>query len=242
MSVFDMFRKPQAQQPQPQQPQPQGNQHVQTNPTVPNQTNTPEQQPSAQNPNPESPVDKFKDLWNTPNHSADQNPVFTLQPEQLNQVASKLNFSQGISQETLAKVAAGGDEAVKALGEVINIMGQNIFKNSAQFTSHITEAGYGAAQQQINKGLPNLVKQQLSTSQLFESNPALRDPAIQPVVRALHSQLTQQHPEASPAEINGMLSDYMTRMNGAFSKTGEQGNKGQSNQGQDNFDFSSFLS
>lgn len=240
MSVFDMFRKPQAQSQPQQQPQPQGNQHVQTNPTVPNQTNTPEQQPSAQNPNPESPVDKFKDLWNTPSHSADQNPVFTLQPEQLNQVASKLNFSQGISQETLAKVAAGGDEAVKALGEVINIMGQNIFKNSAQFTSHITEAGYGAAQQQINKGLPTLVKQQLSTSQLFESNPALRDPAIQPVVKALHSQLTQTYPNASPTEINGMLGDYMTRMSGAFGKENGQ-DKQRQNSGPDNFDFSSFL-
>lgn len=246
MSFMDIFRKPaqpqQQQQPVQQQPgqQQPANQHVETNPQVPNSSNTPQQQPTPENPNPQSPNDKFAGLWNTPTNNANgQAPNFKLAQEQLDQVASKINFSQGISQDALSKVAAGGQEAVEALGQILNQFGQNVFKTNAQFSSHITEAGYGAAQEQLNKGLPTLVKQQLSTSQLFESNPALRDPAIQPVVRALHSQLTQQHPEASPAEINGMLSDYMSRMNGAFNKADDSKTKQTKQDNSD--DFSSFL-
>ena len=234
MSILDIFR--------PAAPAaPAANPHVANNPQVPSANNSPQQQPTQSNPNPESPTDKFKDLWNTtPNSSENSNPNFQLAPEQLNKVASGLNFTQGISQEAVAKVAAGGEEAVQALGEILNVFGQNIFKTNAQFTSNLTEAGYGAAQKQLNSNLPTLVKQQLSTSELFTANPALRDPAIQPVVRALHSQLTQQHPEATPAEINGMLSDYMGRLGGAFNKADPTATE--KAKGEENFDFSSFLS
>lgn len=247
MSIMDIFRKPVQQAQQPSQPAQQpgqqpANQHVETNPTVPNSSNTPQQQPTPQNPNPESPNDKFKDLWNNPsNQSADQAPNFRLAPEQLDQVASKINFTQGISQETLGKIAAGGPEAVEAMGQILNTVGQNIFKTNAQFSSNITEAGYGAAQQQLNRGLPTLVKQQLSTQELFSANPALRDPAIRPVVQALHSQLTLQHPEASPSEINGMLSDYMSRMSGAINKPADDANKVNESKREAFDDFSSFL-
>ena len=244
MSIFDIFsgkgQQQQQQQPQPPQNNSSGSQHVQTNPMVPNGTNSPQQQPTTANPNPESPVAKFDDLWKMEPTQPNQAPNFKIDPQQLNKVTSSMDFSRSVSRDDLAKIAQGGEEAVGALVNVLNNFGREVFSTSAQFSSHMTESGYNTAQQVLDRGLPNLVKKQFTQNELFQSNPKLREPALQPLVMAIQSQITQKYPNATPQEVNSMLSQYMDSVGKAFTKDDPEPQKGGAQSGA-NFDFSSFL-
>lgn len=206
MSIFDIFRG-NAQQPQ-QQAAPQ-NQHIQSNPTVPNQSNTVQQQPTPENPNPQSPTDKFADLWkmeSTPNQAA---PNFKLNQEQLQKVTGSMDFSKSVSPDDLARVVQGGEDAAVALKNILQTVGRDVFGMAAQFSSHMTESGYKVSQEALDKGLPNMVRKQLTSQELYAANPKLRDPALQPLVGALQSQFADKHPNATPTEINAMVSEYL---------------------------------
>lgn len=241
MSVFDLFRKnaPADQNQQQSQPQPPQNQHVQGNPTIPNNTNTPEQIPTPTNPDPKSPNAEFQDLWKMEPTQPNQAPNFRIDPAQLSQVTGNMDFSKSVSRDDLAKIVNGGEEAVGALVNVLNSVGREIFSTNAQFSSHMTEAGYTSAQQAIDRGLPNLVKKQFSQNELFQSNPKLREPALQPLVMAIQDQIGKKYPNASPAEVNSMVDRYFSdHVSKAFTK--EEPESPQS-RAQGNFDFSSFL-
>lgn len=238
-NLFGGANKNQQQQQTQQQQQPQ-NPHVAGNPTVPSG-----QEPGA-NPNPKteatvSPTDKFKDLWQTdPNAQSNNNqPNFKLNPEQLQNVTGKMDFTKSLKQEDMAAIAQGGEGAVAALGNILNSFGRELFGANAQFASHLTETGYNSASKIIDQGLPGVVRSQMTAQQLYASNPKLKDPALQPLVGALQGQFSAKHPNASPQEINDMVSEYFTTVvGGAFAKPEDTSAKDKYNQAAD---FSSFL-
>ncbi len=239
MAIFDIFKSKQPEQQAQQQPV--GNSHIQNNPMIPDNTNTPAHQQTAENPNPESPLDKFNDLWKMEPTQGNQAPNFRIDPEQLGKVTSQMDFSRSVSQQDLEQIVNGGEEAVGALMNVLNGVGRQIFSMNAQFTSHMTEQGYSTAQQAIDAGLPNLVKKQFSQNELFQSNPKLKEPALQPLVMAIQSQVAQKYPNATPSEVNAMVDQYFTEVVGkSFTK---EDPKAQSQAASSaNFDFSSFIS
>lgn len=216
MAIFDIFRpqpqgQPQQQGQQPQQPT-SGNPHVDANPMVPSANNTPQQQPTPQDPEPKSPNAEFAELWKIEPTASNQTPNFKIDPAQLNKVSSQMNFAKNVRQEDVAKIMQGGEEAVGALMNVLNAVGRDVFAMNAQFTSNMAESGYQAAQSSINSGLPNLVKQQFTRNELFESNPKLREPAMQPLVLAIQSQISQKYPNATAAEVNSMVDKYFNEV------------------------------
>lgn len=206
-----------SQQQNPGQPQ-QPNQHVQGNQTVPNGS-----QPAA-NPNPQteqtqSPNDKFKELWSNPTQHTEAAPNFKLDPAQLGKVTGSMDFMKNVSRDDLAKIAQGGDAAIEAFGSVLNTMGREVFGAAAQFSSHMTESGYQSASKVIDSGLPSAIKKQLTEQHLYQANPKLKDPALQPLIGALQTQFSAKHPNASPQEIESLVSEYMTTVvGGAFAK------------------------
>lgn len=237
MAIFDIFRKPEQPQQAPQQSE--ASSHVQNNPMIPDSSNSPQQVPTPENPAPESPVAKFDDLWTMEPTQPNQAPNFKLDPQHLSKVSSQMDFSRAVSQEDLSRIAQGGEEAVGALINVLNTVGRSIFSMNAQFTSHMTEQGYNTAQQAIDAGLPNLVKKQFSQNELFQTNPKLKEPALQPLVMAIQSQVAQKHPNATPSEVNAMVNQYFTEIVGK-SFAPEQDRQQQTAQNQ-SFDFSSFI-
>lgn len=249
MSIFQTIfgNKPapeqQQQQQQGQQQQPQGQQpnpHLEGNKTLPQNSGTPTPQATPGNPNPESPTDKYKDLWDTSTQQQQQQaPNFKIGQEQLQKVVSGLNFTQGIQQNDLQKIAQGGEEAVVALQSILNDFGKNVFAQSAHFSAHMTENGYSAAQNEISKGLPGVVRNHMAATSMYEANPKLRDPALQPLVGALQSQFATKFPNATPAEINNMVTEYFsTTVAGAFQKPEDPSKSVKQSQQPD---FSSFL-
>jgi len=213
--------------------------HLANNKTVPNGTEPVVNDPSNPGNKSESPTDKFKDLWNTSNQPTNQAPNFKLDPTKLAETLNTMNFTKNIPREELSKIAQGGEAAIEALGNVLNSFGREVFGASAQFSSHMTESGYQSASKVIDTGLPGAIKRQLTEQQLFQSNPKLKDPALQPLIGALQSQFTTKFPNASPTEIQDLVAEYMTTVvGGAFAK---EEPAAQQTRGVQQQDFSSFL-
>jgi len=185
-------------------------------------------------PEPASPLDKYKDLWQPvatdPNAPQAQQQV---DPAKLMEAARKVDFSSALNQETLAKVAAGGDEAIKALLESFNSFGQQVYGQSAVTTARIVEQAVSQARDQFISEIPNVIKNQGARNKVFDDNPAFKHPAIAPMIDAQVQQLAQKFPKASPAELTSMAKDHLQAMAALISppkadasasgKTGDQG-------------------
>lgn len=255
MGIFDMFTaKPQAApqadpsqtNPQAQNPNPatqQGNQHVQNNPTVPNTNNVPQQlgpdgKPVA------SPVDSFADLWQTaPNQQGNQQnaPIFQVDQAKLASAVGGMNFASQIPQETFAKVANGGEEAVKAMAEIINKVGQMAVSQALVGSASIAEGGIKRYGESITGQLPDLVKRHAVQDSFKQENPALSNPAFAPVATAIQAQIQAKFPNASATEIRKMTSEYFDGLASAagYAKPAQdpQGSKPQAKEQ----DWSAFL-
>ena len=229
MGIFDMFTaKPTATQQQQQQPaNPQaaapaagnqnGNQHVQNNTTVPNDNNTP-QITNAQGQVQPSPVDAFKDLWQTtPNQQGNPQaaPIFQLDQTKLASAVKGMNFASHVNPDAVAKITQGGPEAVQALQELLNGVGQAAVAQALAGSAAIAEGGIKRYGEGITSQLPDMVKRHTVQESFRAENPALTNPAFSPVVNAIQQQIQQKFPTASAAEIRQKTSEYFDAMAGA---------------------------
>src|ERR1700748_366834 len=162
----------QHQRPQTQvQPQP-GNIPQGSNQTQPNNTTVPATQATPQaNVTVESPLDKFGDIWNTkPNGQGENTPYFNIDQKKIQEAAGTMNFTAGIAPEKLKAIAAGGEDAVKALAEIVNQVGQNVYANSAIATTALIEKSLGTAGERFNSSLESKFKSFQSTQSLAQEN------------------------------------------------------------------------
>lgn len=229
------------QQPTQQQPQQQvQNPHVANNPQVPSGNNVPATTATGEPQSGQSPTENFADLWSTtPSQQGNQAPNFRLPPEQLGQVTAKMDFTQGLNPEILAKIGAGGPEAIQAMAEAMNHVGRQVFTQNANFSSHLSERTFQEGSNHFGRALPNLVTNHLAKDALYQANPKLRDPAVAPLVEAMQMQLQTKHPNATPQEINAQVNAYFTKVASVFAPQADPAT--QANSGADSFDFSSFM-
>lgn len=159
-----------------------------------------------------SPEDKFEKLWETtptdPNapNSGDQN---TLTPEKMLEAAGKIDFKRVLDQESLRKIAAGGDEAVAAMAELLNKTAQTVYGQSTVVAQKLIETQVQKARDEFTAQLPGLVKKQTMQDSLLTENPAFKKPSVAPVVTAIQNQLAAKYPNATASELNAMAKDYL---------------------------------
>lgn len=158
----------------------------------------------------ESPLDKFKDVWQPtqtdPNAQKGPQPITA---EQIMEAAGKVDFTKVLSQEELAKVAAGGQEAVGALASILNKTMQTSYGHSALAATKLVEQAVSQAEERFAAKLPTIINQQSSKNALLSENPAFKNPAVSPIVEMIHSQLTEKYPNATPNEIAQMAKEMM---------------------------------
>lgn len=178
----------------------------------------------AQNP-PEdkSPQDKFEKLWETPatdpNKSADDGNQNTLTPEKMLEAAGKIDFKRVLDQDSLRKIAAGGDEAVAAMAELLNKTAQTVYGQSTVVAQKLIETQVQKARDEFAAQIPGLVKKQTMQENLFTDNPAFKKPSVAPVVTAIQSQLALKYPGATAAELNQMAKDFLKQAAEDFNPT-----------------------
>jgi len=168
---------------------------------------------------PDSPMADFATLWDTP--TIDPNAAVPAQPVALTQeavqkVVANANFAAGVTPEVMAAVAAGGEEAQKAMMAMINSATQQAVTQSIMASNKLNEKAIADALAQQANTLPGLMRDQAATSHLNDLNPLFSNPAVKPVIDATRQQLLQKFPGDTPAQTAEKLQDFIVAMGAQF--------------------------
>lgn len=180
---------------------------------------------------PPNPLDNFKDLFTiTPDDMKKQpqdpfaQPLLNMDQKKFAEAASKMNFAAGISPEDLAKAFPGGD--AQTISTILNRVTQSTFASAAQVFTGIMEQAFKKNNGRFDSALGSKFKSfQLDSS--APTNPALKHPALQPMLAAVRSSVAAKNPHLSAVEIAQQAEEYMSVMADALSKAG----KGESSEG-----------
>lgn len=196
---------------------PQSQQAPQNTSQAPGQTPPQQQAPATSTPPAPSadPLDQFKDLWAAPKdgegapQNFDPTKMFNIEPEQFQKSVSSINFTNAVTPEQLARITAGGDDAVKANLEVMNTIAQQSFAQAMLGASKLVESALTQADSHLDRRIESRTKQLQVRGSLRDANPALSHPAAAPLVTALEQQFAAKYPQASAAEITKLATDYL---------------------------------
>lgn len=209
------------------------------NPTNPTPTPAPAPDPNA------SPLDAFKDLWNTTNTPQDSslNPLNGFDPAKIREQAMKRDFTKLINPELLAKVNAGGQEGQAAMIAIMAQLAQQAYADSAVASVQAMSKAFEKNASLTQSKMPEWIKKHTVGESMVANNPALNHPAMQPVVTALRDQFVAKYPMATSAEINSHISGMMTAMASAMAPNTNQnsGNGTPTGPKQGDTDWSTFL-
>lgn len=209
MSIFDIFS------PKPAAPAAPAAAPAPTTPApgAPAPNTEPAQPVTPAAPAAATPLDQFTKLWETEPSSgtpADQSLFGTVDPKKVFEAAKGANFASAIPQDVLQQVAAGGEGAVAALQQAINASTQAAFAQSTIAATKLIEQAVAKSMEQQMAALPGLVKRHAASDSLHTENPALSNPAAQPIINAIQAQLAIKHPDATAAQLTQMAKDYLT--------------------------------
>jgi len=170
-----------------------------------------------------SPEDKYANLWETPatdpNAPAGGASDNQLTPEKMLEAAGKVDFKRVLDQDSLKKIAAGGDEAMAALADLLNKTAQTVYGQSTVVAQKLIESQVSKARDEFTAQLPGLVKKQTMQESLLTENPAFKKPSVAPVVTAIQNQLATKFPNATAAELNSMAKEYLKQAAEDFNPT-----------------------
>lgn len=230
MSIMDAFRSAfsgsQQQQPQQQLPNQPGNLPAQQPAAY---TGSPDnqipggQQAPQSEPKVVSPFAEFQSLWETKALAVGEVPDapirFNIDQAKVNASAKNIDFTKQITPALLAQIEAGGPGATQAMLQAMNEMVQTSFAQSMMANTKVLESGLESSHQRGQKNLPEQIRKQNIGQSLREDNPLFSNPATAPMLGMLESQLTNQFPNASAAEIKAHARTYLTEFAGEINKT-----------------------
>lgn len=189
---------------------------------------------------------KYKDIWTPVKVEGDPNLADSfkaLDPAKVMETAKTMDFSRAVTPELMAKVAAGGQDAVAALGQIINGLGQTVSGQQTVVAGKLIEQALEAQRADIMRQLPTLVRQHAVGDSLQGLNPALSNPALAPMVDAMKAQAIAKNPTASAAEISKYVNGYFESLGAVFAPKVPDAPEvvaAKARQAQD-FDFSKFI-
>ena len=217
MGIMDLF-KPQAATTSTQTTQPTG-----TNPPAAKtelSANPPAAGPDGKmpgtDPNNQNPLDVYSKMFDNANNGSDlQAPSFKIDPKVLSDVSSKMDFTRGVNQETLAK-ATSGDTA--ALLDIIKTVGQNSYRAALEHNTALTDSYLTNRGDFDKKSLERGVKSQLTASEL-SSAPNYNHPVVKAELNRIASQFAAANPDASPQEVAKAAQKYIADLQNALNPT-----------------------
>lgn len=165
-----------------------------------------------------SPLDAFTDFFKIdPNKKPAANPLdeklFNLDPKKLGEAAAKLDFARSIKPELMQKALAGD---VASFQMILNQAMQAGFMMQAQMNINMMEGGFARNNERFSSALDGRFRDyQVNTS--VTQNPALKHPAIQPVLAAIRSQIATQNPNMPPSEVASKAEEYFMATHAAIS-------------------------
>jgi len=171
------------------------------------------------------PLMDFGKLWQNepadPNKQTQNQPdtfLPALDPAKLKEHIGRMDFSKVISPEHSQAIAAGGEGAAKAVGEIINGVARTVMESAFTASHKLVESGLKSAKTRFDSGIPDYVKNIMVENNLSSSNPIMADPAFAPIVEGVRSQFQAKHPKATPAQIEKAVNSYFEEMGKRLSK------------------------
>lgn len=166
---------------------------------------------------PVSPLDKFKDLWkNDPKFQPPKDePIFNIDATKVSEAAKSNNFLAALSPELVAKIKAGGEEALPAMMEAMNAMSQKGFGDSAIATSKIVEEALAKQQEKFMAALPGILGKQSVSETLRKTNPVFNHPAAETVLKSLTEQVALKNPNMPPEQQAELAQEYLISLSQA---------------------------
>jgi len=161
--------------------------------------------------------DPFETLWQTdPNSSGQQGLNFNLDPNQLAEIAGKIDYTQAITPEIRQRLAMGGEDAVAATLEALNATSRLAYQQNAMATTKLIEAAVKSTESSMDERIAKTIKSMGLAENVQASNPMLTNPAFAPIVKAAQQQIIAKFPNASQQELNKYLNQYLAKAGEAF--------------------------
>src|SRR5438874_153572 len=155
-------------------------------------------------------LDAFADIWNTaPNPGQQGQPLFNVSQDKMMEAARKQNFVNGINPEHLAKAAAGGQEGIQAILDIVNTATQNAYAQSAFAGTKLIEGALDKSQFARTSDLDNRFKTLTVSNSLQAENPIFSNPAAKPMLDSIQQNLIVKYPNATPTELANMAKSYL---------------------------------
>jgi hypothetical protein len=223
MSFFDMF-KPSSQEPKQQQ-QEKGLSEA------PPTKNADGKMPGSSE-IPPNPLDSYAKMFENATKntaSAGEAPKFALDPKVLGEVSSKLDFTQGVDQETMQK-ALNGD--AKALMQVVNDATRNAYRAALEHGSTLTDTFVSQRSEHDKKQVGSAVRSQL-TNNALASTPNYDHPVIKRELTKAAEAFEAANPDASPQEIAEAAKKYIQDIASALNPTSKTTSKETQEEGRD---------
>jgi len=221
MSIFDNLNpfksaEPATIAPQPGQPTPPGNVPTPkadgSNPPTEGQGVTPPIPQEAKKPEDDSPLAQFKDLWETdPKKSGDKEaaPDYSLKSEDVMKVVAKQDFTKNLTPEQVAAIQEGGEAGVAATIALVNGAVQQAVTTSTLISNQLSQQMVNQAVQDSQDKIPGILRSNLTSAHLKDTNPLFSNPAVTPVMEAVQSQLLEKYPDFTPQRVNELTENFV---------------------------------
>lgn len=157
-------------------------------------------------------LDQFKDMWNIKPEDMPQAPESAfagVTPEAIQGVAKKTDFSKVVTPEMMQAISAGGEQAVAAMIQAMNVVAQDTYAQSAQASIKLIETALAKKDTELESRMANMIKQQNVTNNLRNSNPIFNHPAAAPMLETLQKQLQLKNPTADAATIQKQAEEFL---------------------------------
>lgn len=140
----------------------------------------------------------------------DPSKLFDLDPSKLNQEIGKLDFTQAVSQEDLANIAAGGEAAIGAFRNALNAVSRSIFSNSFSASASLVQNGVAKSMPAVESRISEHFRRGEIDAALKGTDEIFDNPVAQIMLEPLKERLIAKHPTASPKEIANLAKEILS--------------------------------
>lgn len=172
-------------------------------------------EPAAKEPEAPAPLTSQADWFKPADTDAkmvelDPTSLFDTDPAKLAEAIGGLNFMQGaITPDLMAKIEAGGQEAIQATMQMVNKSNQNVMTAALQASAKMVESAVAKVTPVMDQKVSQQLKQQSVEATLRESNPVFATPSGEFLLTAVRDAMMKKYPNATSAEIKDNAQQFI---------------------------------
>lgn len=156
-----------------------------------------------------------------------------IDPKVLQDTISKFDVvGQVMTPELRTAIVGGGEQAVAAMGQLINGAIQQSMKVMWNASNNMMTKSFEAAEAGFLQQVPDHVRDFMSFNNLASSNPLMKNPNYAPLVDSVRQQIQMKYPKATADQIQAATTKYFDDMYADMNGTRQQ--QQQQNQQQTN--------